>query len=176
MSNINLVTKRVESFKSRIKRIGFNFFPAYRRTGGRIIFISSDYHEVHVKIGLNWATKNYLGTVFGGSIFGASDPIYLVQLYHILGNEDYIIWDIEGQVKFIKPVKKTVFAKFEITEEIIKEIKEKTSENKKHTIKLVTYFEDENNTKYVEIIRTIFISYKKFNRKNSNNKITNIEV
>ena len=105
-------TEKAENFKSKIKRIGFNFFPAYRRTGGRIVFISDDYKEVHVRLGLNWTTKNYVGTVFGGSIFGASDPIYMVQLYHILGNEDYIIWDVEGHVKFLKPIKKNVFAKF----------------------------------------------------------------
>jgi hypothetical protein len=158
-------TEKVENLKSKIKRIGFNFFPAYRRTGGRIVFISEDYKEVHVRLGLNWTTKNYVGTVFGGSIFGASDPIYMVQLYHILGNEDYIIWDIEGHVKFLKPIKKNVFAKFVITDDLVNEIKIETSAEKKHTIKLVTTFEDENQVVYAEVERTIFISYKKFKRK-----------
>ena len=158
-------TEKAENFKSKIKRIGFNFFPAYRRTGGRIVFISDDYKEVHVRLGLNWTTKNYVGTVFGGSIFGASDPIYMVQLYHILGNEDYIIWDVEGHVKFLKPSKKNVFAKFVITDDLVNEIKIKTSAEKKHTIKLITSFEDENQVIYAQIERTIFISYKKFKRK-----------
>lgn len=155
-------TEKAENFKSKIKRIGFNFFPAYRRTGGRIVFISDDYKEVHVRLGLNWTTKNYVGTVFGGSIFGASDPIYMVQLYHILGNEDYIIWDVEGYVKFLKPIKKNVFAKFVITDDLVNEIKIKTRAEKKHTIKLITSFEDENQVIYAQIERTIFISYKKF--------------
>ena len=45
------------------------------------------------------------------------------------------------------------------------EIKIKTSAEKKHTIKLITSFEDENQVIYAQIERTIFISYKKFKRK-----------
>lgn len=173
MSKTIFKTEKSENIKSKLKRIGFNFFPAYRRTGGRIVFISNDYKEVHVRLGLNWTTKNYVGTVFGGSIFGASDPIYMVQLYHILGNEDYIIWDIEGHVKFLKPVKKKVYARFNITDDLLDEIKLKTHQSKKHTIKLRTFFEDENQVIYAEIERTIFISYKKFRKQNTLNKITN---
>jgi acyl-coenzyme A thioesterase PaaI-like protein len=157
-------TDKKENFQSVMKRIGFNFFPAYRRTGGRIVFISKDYKEVHVRLGLNWTTKNYVGTVFGGSIFGASDPIYMVQLYHILGKEDYMIWDTAGQVKFLKPIKKNVFAKFVLTDETIDEIKTKTSKEKKCTVNLKTVFEDEKQVVYAEIERTVFISYKKFKK------------
>ena len=62
-----------ESFKSRWFRRGFNFFPAYRGTGGRLIYIADDWHEVRVKLPLNWRTRNYVGTIYGGSIYGAPD-------------------------------------------------------------------------------------------------------
>jgi hypothetical protein len=38
-------------------RRGFNFFPAYRRTGARITYIDSDLHEVHIKLLLTWANN-----------------------------------------------------------------------------------------------------------------------
>ncbi len=86
-----------ESFKSKFHRFVFNLFPAYRRTGGRITFISDDHSEVRVKIPLNWKTKNYVGSIFGGSIYSAVDPIYMVMLINRLGPE-FIVWDKSGLV------------------------------------------------------------------------------
>lgn len=62
-----------ESLRTRIERFGFNFFPAYRRTGARITYIRADWREVRIRLPLNWRTRNYVGTIFGGSMFaGAS--------------------------------------------------------------------------------------------------------
>ncbi|NNG27826.1 MAG: hypothetical protein HKM87_09895 [Ignavibacteriaceae bacterium] len=55
-------------------------------------FISVDLKEVYVKLGLKWITRNYVGSVFGGSIYEALDPIYMVQLLNILENK-YVVWD-----------------------------------------------------------------------------------
>ena len=41
-----------ESFATKIDRWKFNFFPAYRGTGARVIYISDDYREMRVKIPL----------------------------------------------------------------------------------------------------------------------------
>jgi hypothetical protein len=60
-----------ESSQSRLMRWKFNLFPAYRGTGGRITYISDDLREVRVKIPLNWRTRNYVGTIYGGSLYGA---------------------------------------------------------------------------------------------------------
>ena len=76
-----------ESFKTRWQRRGFNFFPAYRRTGGRLTYLADDYHEIHVKLPLSWRTRNYVGTIFGGSMYGAIDPVYMIMLIKILGGE-----------------------------------------------------------------------------------------
>ena len=69
-----------ESLKTRLFRWWFNFFPAYRRTGGRITYIAGDLHEIRVKLPLNWKTRNYVGSIFGGSMYGAIDPIYMSEI------------------------------------------------------------------------------------------------
>lgn len=63
-----------ESFRTRWFRGGMNFWPCYRGTGGRLTFIASDWSEVRVKLGLSWRTRNYVGTIFGGSLYAAVDP------------------------------------------------------------------------------------------------------
>ena len=67
-----------ETLRTKAMHWAFNLFPCFRGTGGRITFISGDLHYARIAVPLNWRTRNYVGTIFGGSMFGAVDPIYLV--------------------------------------------------------------------------------------------------
>ncbi len=104
-----------ESLKTRLARWGFNFFPAYRRTGARITYIAHDWHEVRIKLPLSWRTRNYVGTTFGGSLYGAVDPIYMMMLIKVLG-PDYVVWDKAATIQFKKPGRATLYARFVISE------------------------------------------------------------
>lgn len=150
-------TKREESLKSWFKRLSFNFFPAYRRTGARICFLSDDWKEVHIRLGLKRTTRNYVGSVFGGCIYGALDPIYMLQLIHILGNK-YVIWDKSAVIRFIRPIKQEVFAKFIIPDSLIKEIESEMEIKKEMEIELSAQFNDDSNAIYAEVIKTIYIA------------------
>ncbi|MDH5804456.1 MAG: DUF4442 domain-containing protein [Gemmatimonadota bacterium] len=110
-----------ESFKMKIRRLFFNFFPAYRRTGARITYLADDLSEWKIKLPLNWTTRNYVGTIFGGSMYGALDPIYMVMLIHLLG-PDYIVWDKTATIRFLKPGRSTLYATFKLEHEEIDEI------------------------------------------------------
>jgi len=111
-----------ESLITKFTRWGFNFFPAYRGTGARITYIAHDWREVHIKVPLNWRTRNYVGTIFGGSMYGAVDPIYMVMLIKILGPE-YTVWDKAAAIRFKRPGKSTLYTKFVLTEEEVSAIK-----------------------------------------------------
>ena len=112
-----------ESLKTRLARWGFNFFPAYRRTGARITYIARDWREVRIKLPLNWRTRNYVGTIFGGSLYGAVDPLYMVMLIKVLGPE-YIVWDKEATIHFKQPGRTTLYATFAIDEQELQTIRE----------------------------------------------------
>ncbi len=155
------ISDRKENFRSIVNRIGFNFFPAYRRTGGRIYFLSADWRDIRISLGLTWKTKNYVGSVFGGSIYGALDPIYMIQLINILG-KDYVVWDKAASIRFLKPIKKKVFARFLISDELLSEIRSKVENDKKCSIDLVTDFQDENGIKYAEVTKTLYIADKEY--------------
>ncbi len=111
-----------ESRASRRLRWGFNFFPAFRGTGARVTYIAGDYREVHVRLPLSWRTRNYVGTIFGGSLYGAVDPHYMIMLLKILG-PSYVVWDKAATIRFKKPGRTTLFARFLISEEEIEEIR-----------------------------------------------------
>jgi hypothetical protein len=100
-----------ESFRTRLLRLGFNWFPAYRGTGGRITYIARDWREIRVRLPLSLRTRNYVGTLFGGSMYGAVDPIYMVMLIRALG-PGYVVWDKAASIRFRRPGRTTLFARF----------------------------------------------------------------
>ena len=104
----------------------FEGWPSFMLTGGEVVFVSDDFKEVHLKFNLRYDTNNYHGTGFGGAIYASLDPIYPLQLWHILG-DDYIIWDLAATIDYLKPVTKDVYANFLLTDEIISKIKEDIS-------------------------------------------------
>ena len=74
-------------------------------------YISSDFREARVRLPLTWRSRNAVGTIFGGSMYAAVDPLYMILLMHSLGRE-YVVWDKAASIRFRKPGRSTLFAKF----------------------------------------------------------------
>ena len=102
-----------ESRRSRLLRWKFNLFPAYRGSGARVTYIADDFREVRVKLPLSWRTRNYVGTIFGGSIYASVDPMYMIMLIRILGR-GYLVWDKAATIRFRKPGRTMLFATFRL--------------------------------------------------------------
>lgn len=140
-------------------RWGFNFFPAYRGTGGRVTYIAGDWREVRVKLPLNWRTRNYVGTIFGGSLYGAVDPFYMIMLIKLLGAE-YIVWDKAATIRFRKPGRATLTARFVITEDELAAIRaaaaSQPSVDRTYTVELT----DAAGVVHATIEKTIYIRRK----------------
>lgn len=149
-----------ESFQSRWFRRGFNFFPAYRGTGGRITYIAGDWHEVRIKLPLNWRTRNYVGTIYGGSIYASIDPIYMLMLIKILGPE-YIVWDKAAKVRFKRPGRETLYAEFNLSDEEIDEIK-RLAENAKSIDRIYDLeLKDAKGVPHALIEKTLYVSKRR---------------
>jgi acyl-coenzyme A thioesterase PaaI-like protein len=93
----------------------FNLFPAYRGTGARVTYIAADFREVRIRLPLSWRTRNVVGTIFGGSMYGAVDPIFMIMLIRLLGT-GYVIWDKVATIRFRRPGRTTLYATFTIDE------------------------------------------------------------
>lgn len=148
-----------ESFATKIDRWKFNFFPAYRGTGARVVYIADDYKEIRVKIPLNWRTRNYVGTIYGGSIYAGIDPIYMLMLIKNLG-EDYIVWDRAANIKFKRPGRETLFAEFIVSDEDIAEIKTALETKKSFDKIYIVKLRDQAGKIHAEIEKTLYIAKK----------------
>lgn len=159
-------TSRTSNFKTNFQRIVFNFIPAYWCSGGKIRFISSDWQEVHISLKRKLRTGNLVGSVFGGSIYSATDPIYMTQLLFILGKE-YVVWDKSAEIKFKKPIYKKVHIRFEITDKQIAEIKEIVARDGRCNYTFTTHFENQKGEVFAEVTKQLFISTKEYYKSKS---------
>jgi acyl-coenzyme A thioesterase PaaI-like protein len=145
-----------ESFRTRLERWGFNFFPAYRGTGARITYIAGDHREIRIKLPLNWRTRNYVGTIFGGSIYAAVDPVYMIMLIKNLGR-DYLVWDKSATIRFRKPGRSTLFATFLLTQKELDEIRAELLSADRIDRVYVIHLVDADATVHAEIEKTIHV-------------------
>ncbi|MCS6844950.1 MAG: DUF4442 domain-containing protein [Caldilineales bacterium] len=148
-----------ESWSTRLRRWGFNFFPAYRGTGARVTYIAGDWREVRIKLPLSWRTRNYVGTIFGGSMYAAVDPIYMIMLIKLLG-PDYVIWDKAATIRFKRPGRTTLYARFVIepaeTDAIRAALAERPSVDRVYTVDLV----DKSGVVHASVEKVIYIRRK----------------
>ena len=148
-----------ESSQTRRARWVYNLVPAIRRTGMRITYIGSDWMEVKIKLPLNWKTRNYHGTLFGGSMYAAIDPAYLVMLSKILG-KDYMVWDKAATIRFRKPAKTTMYATFLLDHEEINSIKSTLQQQKKVDRVYKVDLTDKNGIIHASFEKTLHILKK----------------
>jgi hypothetical protein len=159
-----LQTSRTENFQTWKFRTFMNWYPMYFGTGGKIIFWSSDYQEVHLRLRLNIWTYNYVGTIFGGSMFAASDPFYMLMWFKILG-KDYVVWDKSATIRFRKPARKTLYAKYLISDDMIADIKQQVLDNQEISIPFTLQWLDTEGVVHAEMERVVYIANKAFYEK-----------
>jgi acyl-coenzyme A thioesterase PaaI-like protein len=99
-----------------------NLWGPYLLTGVRVRHVAVDFRTVEVEMALRPWNRNYVGTHFGGSLFSMADPWFMLQLIELLGPE-YVVWDKTGTIRFRKPGRGTVRARFEVPEERVEEIR-----------------------------------------------------
>ncbi len=133
----------------------------YRRTTARLIEVSDDLHYVKIRIPINWKNRNYAGSIFGGSMLSATDPIYMIQLIQILG-DDFVVWDKTASVKYKRPAKETIYGEFVFSEAEIQAIKQQLLEQDELEIAKAMTLENTKKQVFAEISKTIYIANKSY--------------
>lgn len=147
--------------KHKYLKFFFNISPMYRRSCGRLVEISKDMHRIKGKIIFSYKNMNYMGTMFGGSMLSATDPIYMVQLTQILGKE-YVVWDKSVKAKFKRPIKKTVWVDYIFTEKEIDQIKKRVEKENEITFIKPIEIKDKEGNVYAELEKELYVSTQVF--------------
>ncbi len=108
-----------------------NVWPPFLFSGISILEISKDFRHAKVRLKKKALTSNYVGTLFGGSLFAMTDPFYMVMILKNLGS-DYIVWDKRSEIEYVSPGKASVFAEFNLGDLELAEIRREVEANGKY--------------------------------------------
>jgi hypothetical protein len=162
--------------KATLFKYGLNWSPMYRKSTAKIIDVSPDLLHVKMKLPISWRNKNYMNSIFGGSIYASVDPIPMFQLINLIGDH-YVVWDKAAKIKFKKPAKENLYAEFLYSENELEQIEELVKrDNEIEIVKMVQMTNKSGAKVYCEIEKTIYVANKEFyKRKRKNQDRTSIE-
>ena len=66
--------------KDLLFKYGFNLSPMYSRSTGKIQAVSKDLLNIRIKIPISYRNKNYVNSIFGGSMFSAGSMVTVAPL------------------------------------------------------------------------------------------------
>jgi acyl-coenzyme A thioesterase PaaI-like protein len=127
--------------------------------GVRLKYIARDFREMRLDVPLSWRTRNYVGTIFGGSMYGAVDPVYMLMLIKNLG-PGYEIWDKAATIRFKKPGRSTLHARFTLDQEEVRPIREELAQAGSIDRVYVVDLTDDEGTVCATVEKTIHICRK----------------
>jgi hypothetical protein len=96
------------------------FYPPYLGAGVRVRALGPLGFEAEMP--LTWWNRNYFGTHFGGSLYAMCDPFFALILTRQLGRE-FEVWDKSATIRFRRPGRSTVRARFEVAPERVAEVR-----------------------------------------------------
>jgi acyl-coenzyme A thioesterase PaaI-like protein len=154
-----------QGFLSRIQfgpdgmRRLFNLWPVFRGAGIRVREIAPDFSHATVELRMGLLNRNYVGTHFGGSLFAMADPFFMILMMKRLG-PGYRVWDKAGTVRFLKPARGTVTARFEMPAARVSEAREKTQGGAKFEPVFRVEIVDGAGVTVADVEKTLYIRKK----------------
>ena len=91
-----------------------------------IMNFGKDFKSVEVKINKSFLNINYNKTIFGGTIFAASDPFFAILFDQVLSKKGFKtrVWLKSAHIQYLKPGNTDLYFKIQITDEDILEAEE----------------------------------------------------
>lgn len=152
------------AWRGRILRLSFNLHPAFRATGGRVQFISTDLRHIRIRLPLVRRTRNIVGSIFGGSLFSVTDGIHVTLLFLNL-DDDLIIWDKSASIRYRKPAYQTVYADFCLSDADLNDVQQRLQQHHELEHRFTVEIKDRLGVVHTQVERIVYIAQKDFYKK-----------
>jgi acyl-coenzyme A thioesterase PaaI-like protein len=136
-----------------------NLYGPYLGAGIRVTRVAPGFAAVDVEMRMKPWNRNYVGTHFGGSLFAMADPFFMIMLLEQLG-PDYVVWDKAGSIRFRKPGRGTVRARFELPPGRVEEIRAAADRDGKAEPTFVVEIRDAEGEVVAEVEKVISVRRK----------------
>jgi acyl-coenzyme A thioesterase PaaI-like protein len=146
-----------------LRRLRFNLFPAFRATGARVIYISEDMRTLRIKLPLNRRTRNIHGTLFGGALYAATDPLYAL-LVKVAVGPGHIVLDKAGTIHYRRPGRSTLYAECSLSESEVAVMRKRLAREPAVDLNYEIEWIDENGVLHAIVEKTIYVARKEISR------------
>lgn len=133
-----------------------NAWPPFRAAGVRVTRLAPDWRSAEVELRMRLLNRNFVGTHFGGSIFAMADPFHMILMMRLLGRE-YVVWDKAACVRFLRPGRGTLTARFEVTPAMVEQARAATAGGAKHEPTYAVEITDSKGTVVARVEKTLSI-------------------
>jgi len=111
------------NFRQRTLLSLVSLWPPFLGAGIRVRLLERHPLVFESRMKLRWSNRNWVGTHFGGSLYAMCDPFFMIILGEALGPE-FAVWDKSAEIRYLRPGRGTVRARFEIPEQRVAEIRD----------------------------------------------------
>lgn len=150
---------RIDFGPTGMRRL-LNWWPPFCAAGIRVREIAPDFRSATVELRMRLFNRNYVGTHFGGSLFAMTDPFFMVLMMKNLGPE-YVVWDKQATVRFLRPARGTVTARFDLPEARVGEAREATATGGKFEPTFRVDIVDAAGVTVADVEKTLYIRRRK---------------
>jgi acyl-coenzyme A thioesterase PaaI-like protein len=152
------------NFRQRLKERLVNFYPPFLGAGIRSRAV--DERTVEVEMKLTAFNRNLVGVHFGGSLYAMCDPWFMLILMRLLGR-DYVVWDKSASIRFKRPGRGRVHARFYISPERVDEIRRDVDARGKVEPVFHVDVVDDDGKVAAQVEKLLYVRRKKLEQENS---------
>lgn len=111
----------------------FNLYPPLLFQRIRCTYVAEDFRQMDFRIRKSRWNKNHNGTIFGGTIYAAADPVIPVMYWQGLKERGILIqaWLMAASIQFEKPGDTDLYLRFALAEEDFDQAEAELAERKK---------------------------------------------
>lgn len=165
MSPTALLDRLPLRWRPTVLRIGFNLFPPFRGTGGRLVWVAPDLLSMEAELRYNWRTRNANGTIYGGSLFSVTDGPHPIMLLIALDPRRVVVWDKAASIRYRRPATQTLRARFEISPDLLREIQHRLQADEAIEHVFTIDLTGADQKVYATVERTVYIATRDYERR-----------
>ncbi len=124
-----------------------------------VVCFAKDFKGVEVKIFHSFLNRNYNRSIFGGTIFSASDPFYAILFDQALQRRGIKsrVWLKSAEIQYLKPGRTTLYFKIDITEADLNEAEQTLQKVGKFVRRFPMEIYDKNGVLCAKVQNEVYI-------------------
>jgi len=137
-----------------------SFWPPFLVSGIRLRRYLKTHRVLEVEMGLRFWNWNHERSHFGGSLYAMTDPFYPLLIREHL-EEKVEVWVKSAVIQFKRPGKGTVYARFELTQNKLQELRLALEHSRKAEPSFKIEIMDESDKLVAVVEQVVYVRRKK---------------